>query len=88
LFTLPFAWGEMESFLRGTERRVYLADLEGACLRSMDVKTPLALILSNEGRGVSPDVEGQKILIPMQGDVESLNVAAAGAILLHAMRHP
>lgn len=83
LFTLPFASGEVEDFVQG--RTVYLADLEGVSLKEATFKTPLALILSNEGQGASGYCGAQKIMIPMHGDVESLNVATAGAILLYTM---
>lgn len=48
---------------------------------------PIACILGNEGRGIRPDLlEGaRRVGIPMQNGVESLNVAAAAAILLHAL---
>ena len=42
------------------------------------------LVLGSEGQGVSADVRArcQPISIPMLGDMESLNVASAGAILM------
>ncbi|MEN3942583.1 RNA methyltransferase [Prosthecobacter sp. SYSU 5D2] len=43
------------------------------------------LLLGNEGRGVDPDLMRQcdvRLRIPMHPSVESLNVAAAGAVLL------
>ncbi|MBU6460052.1 MAG: RNA methyltransferase [Proteobacteria bacterium] len=47
--------------------------------------SPLALVLGNEGSGVTPALAAcstQKVKIPMPGSIESLNVAAAAAILL------
>ncbi|PTX55032.1 TrmH family RNA methyltransferase [Melghirimyces profundicolus] len=44
-----------------------------------------AFLLGNEGRGVSPEVEGMTdatVRIPMPGEVESLNVAVTAGILL------
>lgn len=48
---------------------------------------PIACILGNEGRGIREELlEGaRKVGIPMQNGIESLNVAAAAAILLHAL---
>ena len=43
------------------------------------------LLLGNEGRGVAPELMQQsdvRLRIPMQAGVESLNVAAAGAVML------
>jgi TrmH family RNA methyltransferase len=45
----------------------------------------IGLVLGNEGAGISPALLNQipnKILIPMQNQIESLNVAAAGAVCL------
>ena len=52
-----------------------------------DVSTDqaLALVLGNEGQGVSEEViqvADQTIYIPMPGQAESLNVAVAGGILM------
>ena len=49
----------------------------------------LALIVSNEGAGLSADVAAlaeQRVAIRMSAGVESLNVAVATGILLHALR--
>lgn len=49
-----------------------------------------ALVLGHETRGISPELEAAataRVTIPMQGKVESLNVAAAGAVLLFAARY-
>jgi 23S rRNA (guanosine2251-2'-O)-methyltransferase len=51
-----------------------------------DLKVPIAIVLGAEGKGIRPLVlRGCDILvrIPMKGQVASLNVAAAGAILLY-----
>lgn len=47
----------------------------------------LALVLGSEGRGVSPEILDacRCISIPMAGDMESLNVAVAGSILMWAL---
>jgi TrmH family RNA methyltransferase len=49
-----------------------------------------ALVLGHETRGISAELEAaaqSRVTIPMEGKVESLNVAAAGAVLLFAARH-
>jgi tRNA G18 (ribose-2'-O)-methylase SpoU len=49
----------------------------------------LALLLGAEGSGLRPDLGGacdERVSIPMARPVESLNVAAAGAILIYAAR--
>jgi 23S rRNA (guanosine2251-2'-O)-methyltransferase len=52
----------------------------------VDMKGPVALVLGGEGKGIRPLVlRGCDLLarIPMAGQVASLNVAAAGAILMY-----
>ena len=47
---------------------------------------PPALVLGNEEQGLAPDVAAaceRLVQIPGEGAIESLNVSAAGAILLH-----
>lgn len=47
---------------------------------------PVALVLGNEEHGLAPEVLTaceHKVSIPGSGAIESLNVAAAGAILMH-----
>jgi 23S rRNA (guanosine2251-2'-O)-methyltransferase len=50
-----------------------------------DFKGPLALILGSEGKGISPEylkLCNELIRIPIQGDIESLNVSVASGVLL------
>ncbi len=57
-----------------------LSVFEGALL-----SLPLALALGSEGSGLDPGIEGassHRVRIPMARNVESLNVAAAGAIVM------
>lgn len=51
-----------------------------------DYNSAVAIILGNEGNGVSPELQAaadKKIYIPMCGKAESLNVASAAAIILY-----
>lgn len=72
-------WDEIKSAPHTT----YLADIEGSHNTKYDEM--LILVMGNEGKGLSPEAEGTKVTIPIQG-VESLNVAAAGSILMHQIR--
>jgi TrmH family RNA methyltransferase len=50
-----------------------------------DWRQPTLLLLGNEGRGVDPEIMAQcdaLLRIPMAPQVESLNVATAGAVML------
>lgn len=63
-----------------------LADVRDAIpLWQADLRPPLALIVSNEAHGPSEWARTQaqeRVYIPMPGQMESLNVAMAGSILL------
>ena len=45
-----------------------------------------ALVLGNEARGVSK-IAGTKVHIPIKKEMESLNVAVAGGILMYGALH-
>jgi 23S rRNA (guanosine2251-2'-O)-methyltransferase len=54
-----------------------------------DLRSPLALVLGSEGRGLRPLVARScdvRVRIPLAGRVGSLNVAAAGAALLYEVQ--
>jgi len=60
---------------------------QGAYLHQADLPWPCAWVMGHEGQGVSPALEeraAQHIRIAQPGGEESLNVAAAAAICLHA----
>lgn len=65
-----------------------LADMKGKPLNEIKTqKDNFGILLCNEGNGPSSVVKTlnvQKISIKMFNDVESLNVATAGAIIMHA----
>jgi TrmH family RNA methyltransferase len=68
---------------------LWAADVRG---ESLDVVAPparIAIVVSNEGAGLSPDARRRAtrlVGIPIAPDVESLNVAVAAGILLHHFR--
>jgi TrmH family RNA methyltransferase len=66
-------------------RRVALVAHGGDRLSELDLEPPLTFLLGSEREGLPEDLttEGYKATIPLPGDAESLNVAAAGAIALY-----
>ncbi|MBL8383831.1 MAG: RNA methyltransferase [Burkholderiales bacterium] len=57
----------------------------GETLYGVDLAGPVAWLFGNEGAGVSPEMAARadrRVVIPMPGQSESLNVAAAGAVCL------
>jgi RNA methyltransferase, TrmH family len=89
-FRLPLvdaAWDDLEPWLRGEGFAILAAAAGG---ESVDVRRSArtALVLGNEGAGVSAETLRRadgSVGIPLRGRAESLNVAAAGAILLYEL---
>jgi RNA methyltransferase, TrmH family len=86
-FRLPIQalnWDEIRTYTR--DLQIHLADMEGAtaCWQA-DFRSPLALIVGGEAVGASQparELATGRVSIPMPGRTESLNAAAAGAILM------
>jgi len=69
-----------------TTKKIIVADLGGKDIESVFYKEPIVLVLGHETKGPSELFsEYQKITIKNQNSFDSLNVAAAGAILMHEM---
>ena len=61
------------------------ADMQGENMRRRNMKGPLALVIGNEGEGLSKLVRDNcdfLVSIPMQGHIDSLNAGVAAAILM------
>ncbi|MBK6980603.1 MAG: RNA methyltransferase [Betaproteobacteria bacterium] len=64
---------------------VALSGRAGASLYETDLRGPLAVLVGNEGAGLSPELERAATVrarIPMPGIAESLNAGVAGSIAL------
>ncbi len=94
-FRLPL-YKEKESrkiirYCRAEETAVLAAAAEGTALPVFRRPERLSLWIGNEGRGLPQeilDAADQRLSIPMPGGAESLNAAAAAAILLYKLREP
>jgi len=80
----PLTWDEICTTTQGL--KIHLADMVGsiACWQA-DFRRPLALIVGGEAEGASQparELATCRVSIPMPGRSESLNAAAAGAILM------
>jgi TrmH family RNA methyltransferase len=89
LFRIP-VFGGGTADLRDLGFRILVADARGEPLPSLRARPPrLALVVGNEPRGIDDRVRALAdgaVGIPLDGGVESLNVAVAAGILLHALR--
>ena len=62
------------------------ADMNGENIFNTKFPKQIGIVLGNEGNGVSQEISAlcnQAISIPMQNDVESLNVAVSGSIIMY-----
>ncbi|SCA63697.1 Uncharacterized tRNA/rRNA methyltransferase YsgA [Chlamydiales bacterium SCGC AG-110-P3] len=86
-FRLPLALGDRETLARYlSSYTVLTADLDGEDVSAYSHQQKVALVLSSEAHGVQePFPDARRITIQMHGEMESLNVAAAGAILMNAL---
>jgi TrmH family RNA methyltransferase len=82
----PLSNQEALSFLRKQGLRILAAMPQGNVLyHALDLTQPLAWVLGTEDKGLSPfwqEACDERVVIPMSGRVNSLNVSVAAAILL------
>jgi len=85
-FRLPVHALKWDAIYRYTrELQVFLADMDGPSCWETNLKQPLALIIGGEAEGASEaarKLANQKLRIPMQGKMESLNAGVAGSVLM------
>jgi RNA methyltransferase, TrmH family len=85
-FSLPIhslSWDEIQQHTK--DLQLYIADMDGTSCWETDLRQPLALIVGSEADGASAEARKlahQKISIPMNGNVESLNAGIAGSVLM------
>jgi len=89
IFRLPVYAGTRFQ-VRTAGFRIWIADARGDFIDSLTDRPPrLALLVGNEPRGVDPeasDSADRAVAVPLHGGVESLNVAVAAGILMHAVQ--
>jgi TrmH family RNA methyltransferase len=87
LFSVPLLEGIEASELKRRGYRLWAATPEGGTsLFEAHFESPLAIVIGNEGRGLSPallELADHHLHIPMQPQVESLNAAVVGSLALY-----
>lgn len=88
-FRLPLRtwdWDEIRSYLTRHDLKIYLAEAgAGLPYTRADLRQALALIIGGEAAGAGDEARSfaqDHLHIPMPSDIESLNAAAAAAVLL------
>lgn len=80
---------ELASVLRDETIPLWGADARGTPIGRSSRPARLAVAVGNEGAGLSDSVRGlasELVALPIEGTVESLNVAVATGILLYSLR--
>ena len=79
--------GSAAELLHGLGKKIMVTCLEDAAdYLDADLTQDIALVIGNEGQGVSRefmDLADLKVKIPMKGQIESLNAAVAAGILMY-----
>jgi TrmH family RNA methyltransferase len=85
----PSGWGPLLESLGRSDRTLVAAEARGGRPPwRLAGSAPRALLLGAEGRGLSPEALercAERVTIPLAPGVDSLNVAAAAAVLLYAL---
>lgn len=90
LFRAPVVYASVEDvrdWFTANDVVGYGADADGVNVDTLAIGARAALIVGNEGAGLSEGARSlvqHTVAIPMPGNAESLNVAVAAGILLHA----
>lgn len=90
-FRLPLAWGswtDLDNLIKKNKLVPLVADIKGEKIDKIESSENTLLVLGNEARGPSQAAKeaGRAVTIEMQGNMESLNVAVAGSILMYMLR--
>ena len=93
VFTLPLAvapTADVLAWLRDRDLRIVAARVDGSVpYTDVDLRGPVALVLGSEAHGLTDGWSGGDVTgvrLPMRGRADSLNVAAAAAILFYEAR--
>lgn len=65
---------------------VFGTDMQGKDFRKWSAKGPTAMVIGNEGKGISPLLKkecDEMLTIPMVGHVQSLNASVAASLLMY-----
>lgn len=82
--------GKIVDFLREKGWKIAISTVDGGedCFAKA-TEGPVALVIGNEGAGVSEMFKQEadiRLMIPMDGEIESLNAAVASGILMYQIR--
>ncbi len=87
IFRIPYletSWSKISVEMKTRGITLLAADLKGESVHKMNFPDKVSVVLGNEAQGVSMEIlkECIAVTIPMKGEMESLNVAVAGGIIM------
>lgn len=94
LFRLPHRSAtidELAAIVQGAGAETWVSAMHGDAVASLQSSVPVAIVLGNEGAGVSDAImtgATRRVTIPIEAGAESLNVAVAAGIILQALHRP
>jgi len=86
---LSGTWDDLDAFRRERSVSLWAADASGDSIEGLDRPARLAVVVGNEGSGLSPmsrQRAERMVALPITESTESLNVAVATGILLYELR--
>lgn len=91
-FRLPLSfgnWDQLKQLVQENGLTPLAADLEGDNIEKVAPQNGLLLVLGNESLGISETARSfcKSVTIAMPGEMESLNVSVAGAIIMYILRN-
>jgi RNA methyltransferase, TrmH family len=82
-------WSELDAFRAESPTELLAADAAGEPVSTIQAAPRVALVVGNEGAGLTAEARARAdrvVSLPLEGGVESLNVAVATGILLYLLR--
>jgi TrmH family RNA methyltransferase len=89
IFRVEVSYENLQNYLKGSNRLKIATTLDGGDLFNFETNEDIALIIGNEGKGVSSDllqIVDVKIKIPGFGAAESLNASVASGIVIAQLK--
>lgn len=87
IFNINIIRGDLLDIIPTLDATLYTTNVvNGVNLDEVSISKPYAIVVGNEGKGVTPEVEeliNNRIYIPMNDKCESLNVGVATSIILY-----
>lgn len=93
IFSLNIYQSNLNEFVNLSKKiklPIFAADMNGDSIFNCQVKGKCGIILGNEGNGISNElrkIATKLVSIPMNNNLESLNVAVSGAIIMYLLKY-